>query len=264
MAVRIKFQRLWADYRLGVLTVLMSVLGGIVSSEPPATPLARAVALGSFVLLGVIMCLFVYLQHRERRAGDEVMHKKIDQLQNAAAEAARLQTLTNELQERVLARTQENAELTKSNTGVVSGGDSVCWMNFIHQWAYPCPVSLVEGKFPLYGVRVKIFDISAEQVGIRRDDISIDLGDLSAGRAWMNPTARLPFTGGTAQEFNVFFSARNGMWNQKLLTRKVADDWLTATRVWRCAGSEAPEGLAFERVDSAFPRDDAGEVDWGV
>ncbi len=264
MAVRIRLLRLWAEYRLGFLTVAMSALGGIVSSDPPTIPMARAVAIGVFVLLGVIMCCLVYLQQRERRWADEKLHEKIDRLDERAAEAARLQAFSQELQERVLVLTRENAELAKANSGAISGGDSFCWMNFVHQWGYPCPAFVVEGKFPLFGVSVRIFDVTAQQLGIRRQDVAIDLGDLFAGRAWMNATARLPFTGESAQDFNLFFSARNGMWNQKLLTREVGGDWIMATRVWRCAGSDASESLVFERVDPGFPLNAAGEVEWGV
>lgn len=94
------------------------------------------------------------------------------------------------------------------------------------------PVFVVFGKHTLYGVKVRITDLNKERKGIR--------------------------------PVSPFFSARNGMWNQKLRLRKVDNGWSTAVQVWSCDRSK-PQGIPiFEKVDDNFPKNEKGLVDWGL
>lgn len=67
-----------------------------------------------------------------------------------------------------------------------------------------------------------------------------------------------PFTlgNGDTRRFNIFFSARNGFFNQALRFKKIQGKWVSATKVKR------EEKVIYEEVDDEFPRTAEGNVEW--
>ena len=83
---------------------------------------------------------------------------------------------------------------------------------------------------------------------------SYSIGNMSTGA--MITGIRLPHHGKDI-DFNIFFSARNGMWTQFLRMRWKGDGWATAIKVMR--GSQE----IYRQVSDNFPRHEDGSVDWG-
>jgi hypothetical protein len=67
---------------------------------------------------------------------------------------------------------------------------------------------------------------------------------------------RLPHHGKDL-EFNIHFTARNGMWIQFLRRRWIGDGWATATKVIR--GTQE----LHRQVSANFPHQKDGSIDWG-
>jgi hypothetical protein len=66
---------------------------------------------------------------------------------------------------------------------------------------------------------------------------------------------RLPHHGKNI-DFNIFFSARNGLWTQLLRMLWVGDGWATANKVMR--GSQE----IYREVSANFPRQKDGSIEW--
>jgi hypothetical protein len=65
------------------------------------------------------------------------------------------------------------------------------------------------------------------------------------------------------QDYNVFLGARNGFFTQVLRFRRIDGQWKVATRVERQTLDEGDHQVLYEKVDTGFPLDEHGKVDWG-
>jgi len=164
---------------------------------------------------------------------------------------------------------QEIARLQLENTNAVTGGDSFCEMlfqiaeqdgNLIHIMSDDLilvPLLLNRGKYPLYGVSVRIADIDQIKNGIWEQSLKeYNIGDLTPG--YLTSTSiRLPHHGKDFN-YNITYVARNGAWLQMLRMRWVGDGWGTATKILKGLGGEE----LYQDVSSNFPRGPNGEIDW--
>jgi len=118
------------------------------------------------------------------------------------------------------------------------------------------------GKFPLYDVSARITDLEKwdEIKGqitwdlIQKTDTRLNLGNMIPGHA--SVLGRWEFFRTDRQRYNIFFSARNGSFDQNLRFVKVEGKWTVASRVLR------DEIVIFEEVDPKFPRRDDGSIEW--
>ena len=148
----------------------------------------------------------------------------------------------------------------------ITGGESVCYvvghpLEDSNHVGYLMVIHV--GKHPLYGVSVRIVDVDAFQAlkgnltpeNLQQVEVSLLVGDVIPGHASMLRQG-LPLGSGERRSFNVFFSARNGSFSQLLRYRKVNGKWLSAVKI----NSKA---TLFEDVQKGFPRNAAGDVEWG-
>jgi hypothetical protein len=176
-----------------------------------------------------------------------------------------LKATIGQLKSEVAEQGRVNAELAKESIGAVTGGDSFCWMQVNHQFGYPTPIFVHSGKHPWYDVDIRITDLQKLRSGIQPSDVALRVPELNPGRAYMNPKACLPFSDDQGQDFNIFFSARNGMWVEKLRLRKKEGEWTSACQVWITnPTAAAPREPMFEEISAGYPRAEDGTVDWGV
>lgn len=59
----------------------------------------------------------------------------------------------------------------------------------------------------------------------------------------------------SSKSFNIFFSARNGMFHEQLRLKKVNNEWESAIKVDR-------EKTLLESVSENYPKNVTGEVEW--
>jgi hypothetical protein len=178
---------------------------------------------------------------------------------------------------------EENAELTKENAAFITGGDSYGYF-FISPWIKNDVVTaefIPRGKYPLYGLTVKITDLTKWELLMDRGEpgeliiskctIRRPIGDISPNED--GPVLSLSVQR-PRQKFKIEFIARNGKWTQDITmhyderitpyrivgTNKVPakdiSSWHTAMRVTR-----GPDILR-ERIDALFPKSTNGEIEW--
>ena len=89
---------------------------------------------------------------------------------------------------------------------------------------------------------------------MQQTEIRLPIGNMIKGTASM--IRRFPLGTGSKRDFNIFFSARNGLFTQLLRLRKIDGKWIYAMKV------ERDGKLIFEKVDDNFPKTDQGQVQW--
>jgi len=157
------------------------------------------------------------------------------------------------------------AMLSVEGIETATGGDSFCYMVLTNSHN---PIIIHKGKHPLYGVQVRVVDLvkmrlleqQHQPIGPLQDFI-FNPGDLTAGLAWNNFSLRVPFSDPDKQDFNIFFSAKNGIWTELLRLRRVSSSLQTAIKVIRGDKDGKPITL-FEDLPNDFPKSELGP-DWG-
>lgn len=164
--------------------------------------------------------------------------------------------------------TQMEATATET-AAYITGGDSVCYltgnMGIQHHPDQISPLWAVHhGKYPLYGIHMRVVDIDRanELSGTaawleRRHEYETyyQLETLIPNHATDIPLRLTYVPYGTARNFNIFFTARNGSFVQLLRFRKVKGMWLRATKV-------EMGKVMYEEIPEGYPRDEHGQVDW--
>ena len=179
-------------------------------------------------------------------------------LQNKSEENARLN--------------QEIARLNQEIVNLISGGDSFCYL-LVGDLAPSSNVGRImvknPGEYNLYDVHARIVDIEksdqllekSDQLKVKptldmltQADTHISIGNLISSSVLVLH----PFTlgNGDTRRFNIFFSARNGFFNQVLRFKKIHGKWVCATKVLR------EDKVIYEEVDDEFPRTAGGNVEW--
>ena len=156
-------------------------------------------------------------------------------------------------------KSDEIADLNREIAGLVTGGDSYCYMavtSINPAKSIGLLVFVQQGKDPLYGVAARVVDLQRfEQIKsnltfttLAQAQKHITIGDMAAGTATM--TEPIDLGDGTRKDYNIFFSARNGLFNQELHLRKIANRWLHRTQVTRNGH------LIYEKADADYPGDE--------
>lgn len=119
-----------------------------------------------------------------------------------------------------------------------------------------------EGNHTLYGVIARFVDLKKFKENpsfqTAQENI-IQIGDMPPHTAkQLHP---IPFSDSEKQDFNIYFSARNGFWSQEVRLRLVNGKWLTATRMIQ-GGIDPKTNKPFELISPGFPRNKSGEIDW--
>lgn len=159
----------------------------------------------------------------------------------------------------------ELSDLNKEIVKSVIGGDSFCYLviGSINSETNAGLLTVVhQGEHPIYDVNARMVDLQEfkkldgklNSYNFSQADTNIQIGNMIKNTA---STFR-PFNLGTSarRDFNIFFSARNGLFTQLLRMRKVDGKWLYATKV------QKQDKVIFEKIDDKFPRNDIGEIEW--
>ena len=127
---------------------------------------------------------------------------------------------------------------------ISTGGDSFCWASATftgnNTWV---PNFVHKGKYPLYGIHARIFDINNKIISntfeeFTKNNIFVDVGDLSVQSVYLRYKMPILISGETRQGYNIYYDARNGFWTQVLRFAKVNGVWLQATKVYKTRNCE--------------------------
>lgn len=124
------------------------------------------------------------------------------------------------------------------------------------------PVIIHIGEYPLANVSARICDLQTFAANMAAgnpfaSDLNLNVGDVAPGLATMSGINLKAV--GPKHDWNVFFSARNGLWTQRIRGRVVNAKWLFAHIVTRETGATS-EVLLVE-VPDGFPEIGEAEFD---
>jgi len=148
------------------------------------------------------------------------------------------------------------------------GGDSYCRVEFEHMSPDQnklTPWALNMGQFPLYGVSVRVVDVGSLSSTNQQEAFFgsiFSIGELPSSMATPIPTWSINLASHEDRLFNLFFSARNGLWTQQTKFHYFEGKWIWATRVLRTHGGH--EKQLYTEIDPYFPRDLNGHIDWNA
>jgi hypothetical protein len=111
-------------------------------------------------------------------------------------------------------------------------------------------------NYPCYGVRIRMFDVTAKDAPARIVR-NWNYAEMGAHQAFMDDQLWTPPDDTLQRHFTATISTRTGVVTEELMLRKTGNDqWMRASRVMQ--GMRLLE----TDIDSAWPRNSRGEVDW--
>lgn len=153
---------------------------------------------------------------------------------------------------------------TEDLIGYATGGESFCYLvlgSLNHDTGRGAITVIHQGKHPLYDVTANIVDL--EKLEALKENITFDhlkeghrmYGNMIPGFCSIK-NERLDLGGAKERSFNIFWTARNGGFEQLLRYKKINGRWYMATKVIR------GNILLFEKIDPDYPRTELGEINW--
>jgi hypothetical protein len=154
-----------ADVVLGCVTVLMAVLGGILSIHAPekSNVKARVSYALAFIVLGLVAVIYVVKQSRENATATQALSNTLSNLGTATTNIASMTKQNTDLQGKLLSQSDTITDLSKQNIASVTGGDSFTWIdarfdapNNLSNATFKI-MSHTRGAYPMHDVLVNIF-----------------------------------------------------------------------------------------------------------
>jgi hypothetical protein len=124
-------------------------------------------------------------------------------------------------------------------------------------------VAINGGNFPLYEVSARVVDITAMAASLNPMqfpspfDFQLPIGSMAVSAAAVLPRQLTTPLSAPSQDFNIFFSGRNGFWTQEERIRLLPNGmYVRATRITR-------DGVVLhESIAPSFPLNAQGNLDW--
>lgn len=237
------------DHILAAVTILMAVLGGAVSAHAPTNKTTKTLYFVSFVILGMTAYIYTVKVAAEATRSAADLQDSINRLAAASDQIQKLQQANNDLERRNFVLTDLNTNLVKRAISTVTGGDSFAYMAFVYDMGTYVFLFRHHGEYPVYDLKAESCDTSEFGFTERR---RFNIGELQAGGNWtdqdyMHTKNIMQFYDRSALSYNVFLSARNDFWIEKIQVRQVNKRWTSALAVWRVPKqiwSEAQENTA--------------------
>ncbi len=228
---------------LSNLAVLISALLGVAVTLWPPTPnnKQKIGLMLAFLVLGVLAIVFQHLKAKnDKRETDEI--------------TARTQTVQQEFL--FWQRGDPEPELSPYiHAAVERKSDGASVIKFYLQ---------NPSSYPVYDMTLRVWD----NVKQRNTEEMRYLVEKTV--PYISPTSAMQLENGnieigpteTAKSFAVQFSCRTGEFRQNIAARKGDyGTWVFATQMRRKVGPDVRE-VIFRRVDSSFPSEAVGDIDW--
>jgi hypothetical protein len=268
----IKRFTLRSDIMLGVVTVAMAILGGVVSVHAPSKRRLKVIYASAFMVLGGISVVYIIKQSNENAAAGTNLTGALAKLGSSTAEISRMTALNTQLQGRLLSQSDTISGLAQRSVNSVIGGRGFCYLTLYSRNSDTGDFLLLQqGDYPIYEIHIRAVDItslneitkkggsSAVVQAMESFTTSFDIPTMAPHTATMN-VFRLPIRHADKQDFNVFFSARNGFWSELIRLRKVNGAWTQAIRAARDFTDVKVErhSLPWTHIEPQYPK----PVEW--
>jgi len=251
---------------IGVYIAGLALVVAEVTIWPPESNWSKAVWLAVFFTLTGLEITTLY---QERSENQEQQTKAREQ------EHLAFQSIADGIEHSIsnsdksfaatMSKMERLATLSVEGKNTVTGGDSFCYLVLTNS---NNPIIIHKGRYPLYGVQVRVVDLvkmrlleqQHHPIDPLQDDFIFNAGDLTVGLALNSFSLRVTFTDPDKQDFNVFFTAKNGLWDEKLRIRRINTNRQTAIKVFR--GDKNGKAITlFESVPKDFPKSEL-DSDW--
>ena len=159
------------------------------------------------------------------------------------------------VESRLIGLTSNLEDVSKHLISTFTGGESFAYLAMTNMGANVfSPVVIQSGNYPLSNVTVRICDLNHFQANAPAGNFLASYQSFSVGE--MAPKVAcgsgIEFVAATPQQdWNVFFSARNGFWTQLIRGRLIGTDWRFASVVTRQGGSDTKP--LYVSIPDGFP-----------
>jgi hypothetical protein len=158
-------------------------------------------------------------------------------------------------------------ELSEQNISIITGGDNFPYIDVaLYQGNLPQLIVHNTGKYPIYDINVRFFDIDKFNYMKSSGDtwktivecsVIKDIGNISPGFSQMiSFRPILNWQDKTERRINIFITARNGYFVEKLRFKKIDRKWARALVLLK------GEKQLLQKVDSDYPLNEEGKVVW--
>jgi hypothetical protein len=147
-----------ADSALGIITVFMAVLGGLVSAHAP-TKLRHKISYAIlFLVAGAASVVLVVKISNENVSASKGLTDALDRLKDSTNEISRMTALNTQLQAKLLDSSKSIAELSKENLEQITGAKGYCYVfPIIHPADAPAfPLTVMNGT------NYSVFDVTID------------------------------------------------------------------------------------------------------
>lgn len=144
----------------------------------------------------------------------------------------------------------------------ITGGKSFCFASLTQNFLGERNLSIMhQGDFPLYDLTVNVVDLDRFNKHAGNPEYACEYQKLfSIGTMLPNQSNNLCkvllLDQESSKSFNIFFSARNGMFTELLRIKKINNEWVSAVKVLD------GEKTLLQSHSEEYPKKTAGEIDW--
>lgn len=143
----------------------------------------------------------------------------------------------------------------------ISGGKSFCLVNLSQNYLGERNLTVThQGDYPLYDLTINVTDLEKFNEHSGKPEFAheyrkiFSFGTMLPRQA--NDLCTITLSNQEiSKSFNIFFSARNGMFHEQLRLKNVNNEWVSAIKVDR-------EKTLIQSVSENYPKNAAGEVEW--
>ena len=123
------------------------------------------------------------------------------------------------------------------------------------------PIVATKSEFPQYDVSIRFFDTQKEQQTQISNPFILNIPTVTPhdSSIFKTPIFELPSTKNSAQ-YNLFISARNGSFIEKLYLKKIESEWYSAILLTKLVNNV--EVAVMESAMTQYPRTADGKIDW--
>jgi hypothetical protein len=227
-----------SDIILGLVTLALAILGGVVSAHAPAKVYQKWLYVAMFVVLGVVGMSFVIKQSNETTEASVRLARSISDLSDSSKESTRLTAENSQLQERLLGLADKILQTTNENLSQVTGGTTYPKVISIKEKEGWRLAVIAQGKYDLTNVSITVLQ-HAQLASSAQDLMSFirtnSLREI-VPRVYQGHAMELGISPivpqGDNETLRIDMSANNGSWLETLTAKRIGGAW-TEQRVVR-------------------------------
>jgi hypothetical protein len=253
---------LWSQFPLlfSIIGGLLSIIGIILKMRSDTNHLKMISNI--IIVVGGVLTLASAIGTTVRQSAQQAL------LESRTAELLSKSDKISSLSKQIIEKSDKITDLNRELNNSVIGGNSFCYFVPLLKQGIASLTLMHHGTYPLYDVTFRVHDLDKSKAFTEKginfnnflDDVIFEkkIGTLIAheGRIFKE----FIFQPKEILRFNIFFSARNGGFNQCLRIRRIGNEWKSAFKVVKYKGNK--EQILLQNIDPGYPLNEKGVVQW--